>query len=79
LSFDLADIDDIPELVKKLHKTSADLWARQQRGAAAADGALAIMRNSDVGRLSEVNTLSAHHPHQVRGPTYDGGRTAGAS
>ena len=56
--FDLADIDDIPELVKKLHKDFGPIYGLVNNAAAAADGALAIMRNSDVERLIRVNTLS---------------------
>jgi 3-oxoacyl-[acyl-carrier protein] reductase len=56
--FDLAEVDDIPELVKKLHKDFGPIYGLVNNAAAAAEGALAIMRNSDVERLVRVNTLS---------------------
>ena len=56
--FDLAEVDDIPELVKKLHKDFGPIYGLVNNAAAAADGALAIMRNADVERLIRVNTLS---------------------
>src|SRR5881409_4516104 len=58
IPFDLAEIDDIPELVKKLHKDFGPIYGLVNNAAAAADGALAIMRNADVERLIRVNTLS---------------------
>src|SRR5881409_4377874 len=56
--FDLAEVDDIPELVKKLHKDFGPIYGLVNNAAAAADGALAIMRNSDIQRLIRVNTVS---------------------
>ena len=56
--FDLPEVDDIPELVKKLHKEFGPIYGLVNNAAAAADGALAIMRNADVERLIRVNTLS---------------------
>src|SRR5213594_2142898 len=58
IPFDLAEVDDIPELVKKLHKDFGPIYGLVNNAAAAADGALAIMRNADVERLIRVNTLS---------------------
>src|SRR5882724_13274019 len=56
--FDLAEVDDIPELVKKLHKDFGPIYGLVNNAAAAADGALAIMHNSQIERLIRVNTLS---------------------
>src|SRR5438128_9820831 len=58
IPFDLAEIDDIPELVKKLHKDFGPIYGLVNNAAAAADGALAIMHNSQIERLIRVNTLS---------------------
>src|SRR5256714_4756426 len=56
--FDLAEVDDVPELVKKLHKDFGPIYGLVNNAAAAADGALAIMRTADVERLIRANTLS---------------------
>src|SRR5207248_3099411 len=56
--FDIAEVVDIPENVKKLHKDFGPIYGLVNNAAAAADGALAIMRNADVERLIRVNTLS---------------------
>src|SRR5213594_3035491 len=58
IPFDLAEVDDIPELVKKLRKDFGPIYGLVNNAAAAADGALAIMRNADVERLIRLNTLS---------------------
>src|SRR5205809_7060154 len=58
IPFDLAEIDDIPELVKKLHKDFGPIYGLVNNAAAAADGALAIMHNSQIERLIPVNTFS---------------------
>src|SRR5216110_1668067 len=58
IPFDLAEIDDIPELVKKLHKDFGPIYGLVNNAAAAADGALAIMHNSQIERLIRVNTFS---------------------
>src|SRR5437899_5627476 len=58
IPFDLAEIDDIPELVKKLHKDFGPIYGLVNNAAAAADGALAIMHNSQIERLIRVNTLA---------------------
>src|SRR5437867_11168815 len=56
--FDLAEIDDIPELVKKLHKDFGPIHGLVNNAAAAADGALATMHTSARECFSRVNTLS---------------------
>ena len=56
--FDLAEIEGISDLVKTLRKNFGPIYGLVNNAAAAADGALAIMRNADVERLIRVNTLS---------------------
>src|SRR5437899_8289782 len=75
IPFDLAEIDDIPELVKKLHKDFGPIYGLVNNAAAAADGALAIMHNSQIERLIRVNTLSpiVLTKYVVRNMLADGG------
>jgi len=75
IPFDLAEIDDIPELVKKLHKDFGPIYGLVNNAAAAADGALAIMHNSQIERLIRVNTLSpiVFTKYVVRHMMADGG------
>src|SRR6266704_2282641 len=58
IPFDLAEIDDIPELVKKLRKGFGPIYGLVNNAALGLDGALAIMHNSQIERLIRVNTLS---------------------
>jgi 3-oxoacyl-[acyl-carrier protein] reductase len=58
VSFDLAKIDDIPELVKKLRKDFGPLFGLVNNAAIGHDGALAIMHNSKIDELVRLNTLS---------------------
>ena len=57
-SFDLGDIDEIPDLVKTLRKDFGPLFGLVNNAAVGHDGALAMMHNSRIGELVRVNTLS---------------------
>src|SRR5260221_4289823 len=56
--FDLGDIENIPDLVKKLHKDYGPIYGLVNNAALGLDGALAMMQNSQIERLIRVNTLS---------------------
>ena len=56
--FDLGNIEEIPELVKKLRKDFGPVYGLVNNAALGFDGALAIMHNSQIERLIRVNTLS---------------------
>jgi 3-oxoacyl-[acyl-carrier protein] reductase len=58
IPFDLADIQDIPHLVKKLRKDFGPIYGLVNNAALGSNGALAIMHNSQIERLIRVNTLS---------------------
>ena len=56
--FDLGDIQDIPQLVKNLRKNFGPIYGLVNNAAIGADGALALMRNSQIEQLIRVNTVS---------------------
>jgi 3-oxoacyl-[acyl-carrier protein] reductase len=56
--FDLADVEKIPALVKTLHRDFAPLYGLVNNAALGADGALAMMQNSEIEGLIRLNTLS---------------------
>src|SRR6266850_6100472 len=56
--FDLGDIQNIPDLVKKLHKSLGPIYGLVNNAAIGLDGALAMMQNSQIERVIRVNTLS---------------------
>jgi 3-oxoacyl-[acyl-carrier protein] reductase len=58
IPFDLGEIHDIPQLVKKLRKEFGPIYGLVNNAALALDGALAIMHNSQIERLIRLNTLS---------------------
>jgi 3-oxoacyl-[acyl-carrier protein] reductase len=58
VSFDLNNIDGIPDLVRKLRKEHGPLFGLVNNAALGLDGALAMMHNSQIERLVRVNTLS---------------------
>jgi len=58
ISFDLANIEGIPDLVKKLHKDFGPFYGLVNNAALSSDGALALMHNSQIEQLIRVNTLS---------------------
>ena len=56
--FDLGEIDEIPELVKKLRKEFGPLYGLVNNAAVGHDGALAMMHNAKIEQLVRLNTLS---------------------
>jgi 3-oxoacyl-[acyl-carrier protein] reductase len=58
LPFDLGDVHEIPNFVKKLRHEFGPLYGLVNNAALGTDGALAIMHNSHIERLIRVNTLS---------------------
>jgi 3-oxoacyl-[acyl-carrier protein] reductase len=58
IPFDLGDVPEIPNFVKKLRKDFGPIYGLVNNAALGSDGALAIMRNSEIERLIRVNTLS---------------------
>jgi 3-oxoacyl-[acyl-carrier protein] reductase len=56
--FDLAKIDEIPELVRKLRQDFGPLFGLVNNAAVGFDGVLATMHNSQIEDLVRVNTLS---------------------
>ena len=58
IPFDLGEIQDIPDLVKKLRADFGPIYGLVNNAALGSDGALAIMHNSQIERLIRVNTLS---------------------
>lgn len=55
---DLADIEEIPALVKKMHKDFGPFYGLVNNAAMGLDGALATMHNSQIESLIRLNTLS---------------------
>jgi 3-oxoacyl-[acyl-carrier protein] reductase len=58
IPFDLGDIENIPDLVKKLHKDFGPIYGLVNNAALGLDGALAMMHNSQIERMVRVNTVS---------------------
>jgi 3-oxoacyl-[acyl-carrier protein] reductase len=58
LPFDLGDVQEIPNFVKKMRKEFGPIYGLVNNAALGSDGALAIMHNSQIERLIRVNTLS---------------------
>lgn len=58
IPFDLAEIQDIPDLAKKLRKEFGPIYGLVNNAALGLDGALALMHNSKIERLIRLNTLS---------------------
>jgi 3-oxoacyl-[acyl-carrier protein] reductase len=56
--FDLGNIEQIPEMVRKLRKDFGPLYALVNNAALGTDGVLATMHNSQIEELVRVNTLS---------------------
>src|SRR5262249_13381532 len=56
--FDLAETDDIPELVRGIRKEFGSIYGLVNNAALGLDGALANMHNSQIERLVRLNTLS---------------------
>jgi len=58
IPFDLGEIHDIPDLVRKLRKEHGPIYGLVNNAALGLDGALALMHNSQIERLIRVNTVS---------------------
>lgn len=58
IPFDLAEIDRIPELVKKLRKEFGPVFGLVNNAGVSAEGLLALTKDKDIERLVRVNTLS---------------------
>ncbi len=73
--FDLAEIDDIPQLVKTLRKDFGPIYGLVNNAAVAFDGVLALMHNSKIEQLVRVNMLSpiVLTKYVVRAMMADGG------
>jgi 3-oxoacyl-[acyl-carrier protein] reductase len=75
IPFDLGDIHEIPNLVKKLRKDFGPIYGLVNNAALGLDGALAMMHNSQIERLIRLNTLSpiVLTKYVVRSMMADGG------
>jgi 3-oxoacyl-[acyl-carrier protein] reductase len=73
--FDLAEIEDIPTLVKTLRKEFGPVYGLVNNAAVGFDGVLALMHNSQIEQLVRVNTLSpiVLTKYAVRAMMADGG------
>jgi 3-oxoacyl-[acyl-carrier protein] reductase len=73
--FDLAEIDDIPRLVKRLRGDHGPIYGLVNNAAAALDGALALTPTSQIEQLVRLNTLSpiVLTKYVVRAMMADGG------
>jgi 3-oxoacyl-[acyl-carrier protein] reductase len=58
LPFDLSDVQEIPNLVKKVRKDFGPIYGLVNNAAQGSDGALALMHTAQIERLIRVNTLS---------------------
>jgi len=56
--FDLGHIDEIPQLVKKLHRCLGSIYALVNNAGIGTDGTLALMHNSKIEELLRLNLLS---------------------
>ena len=56
--FDLADIQSIPELIKRIRRQFGPIYGLVNNAAVGTEGALALMHTSDIERLVRVNTIS---------------------
>jgi 3-oxoacyl-[acyl-carrier protein] reductase len=58
MPFDLSDVPEISNLVKKVRKDLGPIYGLVNNAAQGSDGALALMHTSQIERLIRVNTLS---------------------
>jgi 3-oxoacyl-[acyl-carrier protein] reductase len=56
--FDLAELQELPQLVKKLRTDHGPIYGLVNNAAAGDDGALALMADADIERLIRINTLA---------------------
>jgi 3-oxoacyl-[acyl-carrier protein] reductase len=75
MPFDLGNIQDIPDLIKKVRKDFGPIYGLVNNAASASDGALATMHNLQIERLIHLNTLSpiVLTKYVVRNMMSDGG------
>ena len=73
--FDLAEIDDLSRLVKRLRNDFGPIYGLVNNAAAGFDGALALMRTAHIEQLVRLNTLSplVLTKYVVRAMMADGG------
>ncbi len=73
--FDLAEIEGIANLVRKVRKTHGPIYGLVNNAGVGSDGALALMHNSQIEQLVRVNTLSpiVLTKYVVRAMMADGG------
>src|SRR2546428_11396150 len=79
--FDLAEIADIPQLVKSLRNDFGAIYGLVNNAALGFDGVLALMPTSQIEQLVRLNTLSPMvlTKHVVRSMMADGGGRLGDS
>jgi 3-oxoacyl-[acyl-carrier protein] reductase len=72
---DLAEVDDLPALVKTVRKDVGPLYGLVNNAAVGFDGVLALMSTTQIARLVRVNTLSpiVLTKYVVRAMLADGG------
>ena len=56
--FDLADAENIPELVRGIRKEVGAIYGLVNNAGIALDGTLALLKNSEIDRVVRLNTLS---------------------
>ena len=73
--FDLGEIDDLARLVKRLRNDYGPIWGLVNNAAVGFDGALALMRTTQIEQLVRLNTLSPMvlTKYVVRAMMADGG------
>src|SRR5260370_4201463 len=73
--FDLAEIEHIPKLVRKVRKEFGPIYGLVNNAAVSFDGLLALMQDSQIEQLVRVNTLSPMvlSKYVVRSMMADGG------
>jgi 3-oxoacyl-[acyl-carrier protein] reductase len=73
--FDLAEIADLPQLVKRVRHDVGPLWALVNNAAVGFDGALALMDTARIEQLVRLNTLApiVLTKYVVRAMLADGG------
>jgi 3-oxoacyl-[acyl-carrier protein] reductase len=73
--FDLAEIERIPDLVKTLRKKFGPIYGLVNNAGISFDGVLALMRDSQIAQLVQLNTLSPMvlTKYVVRSMMSDGG------
>ena len=69
---DLAEIEKIPDLVKAVRKQFGPIYGLVNNAAIGLHGPLALMHNSQIEQLVQVNTLSPDRADQICGARDDG-------